>query len=381
MPPRISPPPCLRMPSALLTAIGSGGGGLAAVSLLRRAVLSKNLVTIQALVRSATLSGHPEAGRAAAGYRELVRLADQNPAAANQVLSMPIVGLWALHTLTALRSADPSATPGELPELIERFAGPADSVPHLTAESGSLRLDLRLEPVDRRHLPATAVRYELAGDESDLERWRNRLAAGWEFLVRDHRPRAVEAGAVLSLLVPQPESGNSHGSATLRHGFGLIMMSRPPSASATAVTITHEVQHAKLAALMDMFRMVEPDRREMHYAPWRPDPRPTTALLQGAYAHLGVAGFWRERMYAEPDPVAAARAQVEFARWHEATEQSTATLLDGAALTPIGRRFATAMRDQLARWHAEPVPAGRRAEARSHNDRHRAKWQQAHGRP
>jgi hypothetical protein len=39
----------------------------------------------------------------------------------------------------------------------------------------------------------------------------------------------------------------------------------------------------------------ETRRRPAPYAPWRSGPRPLNGLLQGAYAFLGVSGFWRQQ--------------------------------------------------------------------------------------
>jgi hypothetical protein len=45
-----------------------------------------------------------------------------------------------------------------------------------------------------------------------------------------------------------------------------------------------------------------PDDGHRYYVPWRDDPRPISGLLQGAYAYLGVTGFWRTRRQPDGDP-------------------------------------------------------------------------------
>src|SRR5262249_53080652 len=131
--------------------------------------------------------------------------------------------------------------------------------------------------------------------------------------------------------------------------------------------------HAKLAALMDLFRLVEPGG-ELYYAPWRTDPRPLPALLQGAYAHLGVAGFWRIQRRLECEAGLARRAEVEFARWRAAAEQATRAILESGRLTSIGSEFVTAMAERLTRWRDEPVPPGAQAEAARLLHDHHARW-------
>jgi HEXXH motif-containing protein len=45
----------------------------------------------------------------------------------------------------------------------------------------------------------------------------------------------------------------------------------------------HEVQHLKLAALLDIVTLTMPGEHDRYYAPWRDDPRPLSGLLQGTY--------------------------------------------------------------------------------------------------
>ena len=40
---------------------------------------------------------------------------------------------------------------------------------------------------------------------------------------------------------------------------------------------------------------------ERVYAPWRPEPRPVVGLLQGVYAHLGIARFWGAQWHVETE--------------------------------------------------------------------------------
>ncbi|MDV6287982.1 HEXXH motif-containing putative peptide modification protein [Streptomyces sp. UP1A-1] len=89
-------------------------------------------------------------------------------------------------------------------------------------------------------------------------------------------------------------------SASSGDSFGAMLISRPGSALALAETLVHEFQHSKLAALLHLFPLLDDDREERYYAPWRADPRHLTGLLHGAYAFTGVAGFWRDRL-AEPE--------------------------------------------------------------------------------
>ena len=55
-------------------------------------------------------------------------------------------------------------------------------------------------------------------------------------------------------------------------------------------------------------------------------------LLQGIYAHLGIARFWQAQQHAETDPDGLLRAQVLFARWRPAIGETVQTLLETARL-------------------------------------------------
>lgn len=362
------------MPEYAFRALARGDGGRPAIEVLRRAQYSKNLLLIRAAVTSAAHRRHPRAAAAAHAYRQLRRMSERAPATARRLIGSPVTGLWALHTVLGLTAADPGADPGGLAGLIEQFARPADPATTIRAEAGGHRLDLRVVTGDAAYLNLTRTDRALTTDPDRMRQWREQMGAGWQRLVRDHREVAGEVAATMSVLVPEARTGPGYSSATLRHGFGLLVMSPPADARVAATTLAHEVQHAKLSAVMDLFPLVRPDATGRFYAPWRTDPRPAGALLHGAYAHLGVAGFWRREMRAEPDRAARAEAEVEFVQWHAATTRATADLLAADVLAPVGRRFAALMAERLGQWHAEPVAAASRAEAARRGETHRRQW-------
>ncbi|MFI5678974.1 aKG-HExxH-type peptide beta-hydroxylase [Streptomyces cellulosae] len=197
-------------------------------------------------------------------------------------------------------------------------------------------------------------------------------------------------------------------SASSGDSFGAMVIARPSSAVALAETLVHEFQHSKLAALLHLFPLLEDDREERYYAPWRADPRHLTGLLHGAYAFTGVAGFWRDRL-------TAARARggdegsddrrgpddrrdvgdghrpadnregtrhdqaVESAGYHFALRRTQSrlvvrTLLAEGRLTPQGRALVTGLARTLDGWLREPVPAAALARARTAALLHRTEW-------
>lgn len=182
---------------------------------------------------------------------------------------------------------------------------------------------------------------------------------------------------MVKVIVPwqSPESG--HVSVSSPQVFGSVAMSRQPDKYSCAETLVHETQHLKLCALLDLVALTWPDRGRRFYAPWRPDPRPASGLIQGAYAYLGVSGFWREQRLAAPEPEIRRRGHSEFARWRDGAATVAQTLLGSGQLTDAGVTFVEAMLKVLDEWRHEPVPPDALTVARDKSDRHLAQWQLA----
>ncbi|MDQ1049255.1 HEXXH motif domain-containing protein [Streptomyces sp. V4I2] len=195
--------------------------------------------------------------------------------------------------------------------------------------------------------------------------------------------RAVVPWGRTSTLPPAPPTVQA--SASSGDSFGAMVIARPSSALALAETLVHEFQHSKLAALLHLFPLLDDDRAERYYAPWRPDPRHLTGLLHGAYAFTGVAGFWRDRMAAARDDRAAVEEGVkeksleEEAGYHFALRRLQSrlvvrTLLAEGRLTAQGRALVSGLARTLDGWLREPVPASALARARTAAALHRTEW-------
>jgi HEXXH motif-containing protein len=190
---------------------------------------------------------------------------------------------------------------------------------------------------------------------------------------------AAEIAAIVKVIVParSPQSGYFSTSSPLT--FGTVVMSRQPDKYTCAETLVHETQHLKLCALLDLVSLTWPDNGERYYAPWRTDPRPASSLLQGAYAFLGVSGFWRNQRQIAPDQEVRQQAQAKFARWREGAAGAVGTLLSSGQLTKLGRVFAENMAQVLDGWRREPVPGEAIARARRESERHLAQWHADNG--
>jgi uncharacterized protein len=213
---------------------------------------------------------------------------------------------------------------------------------------------------------------------SQVTQFGDTLRAAWPVL---SSASAAEIAAIVRVIVPYrpPESGNFNISISSPQVFGTVAMSRQPDKYTCAETLVHETQHLKLGALLDLVTLTRPDDDQRYYAPWRPDPRPASGLLQGAYAFLGVGGFWRGQRQAAPEPGIRERAHVEFARWRDGAATVAATLLGSGQLTSFGETFVETMAEVLDGWRREPVPGDALAVARRESDRHLARWQADNG--
>ncbi len=232
----------------------------------------------------------------------------------------------------------------------------------VSAGEGETRIRLVLDDVDP---------YRFAGFDVPLERltaprqrdWRRRIAGGWRLLVRHHQKTAAEVRYLISAVTPLMGAGDAMRSITSRHSFGTVALSLPKDDVAMALTLSHEVQHAKLSALMDLLPMVTEPTTALYYAPWRPDPRPLASLLQGMYAHLEVARFWRRHREVTREPAEMHYANIEYARWRKACAQVAEVLCAQPQLTRSGSLFVAGMTNVLRSWRHDYVPTEAQAEA------------------
>ncbi|MCG5214863.1 aKG-HExxH-type peptide beta-hydroxylase [Streptosporangium sp. KLBMP 9127] len=415
------------LPAGLFRDLSRGGGGAEAVHALAAVERSKHLLLLHGLMAESARLGGPAAEAAEVGYDHVRRLGRAAPRAAEHVVRYPAVGLWALTTLRSLRAGDLA---GARPERMAALAlaicvharedltltlfsergrvtvpsvgglwlpGAPDRTPvAVRAREGRVEVAgdapgrrawrgvrrwrfgpgpgqwrVALDDVDPYRFPREAGRRPRL-DRAELARLRDRLDAGWGILAEGHAEAAEEVRAAVTMLTPIMPKVSGGASASAGAAFGCVALSTPGDAAVAAVTLVHETQHLKLNALMTMFDLAEPAPGELYYAPWRPDPRPFTALFHGAYAHLGVTAFWRRRL--GHDPAAAAR----FALWRRVTLDAVRRLLAAGRFTHTGRLFAQGMLEVLEDWGGEPVPAEARSWARATAERHRARWLARH---
>ncbi|NRQ32503.1 HEXXH motif domain-containing protein [Nonomuraea sp. NN258] len=303
-------------------------------------------------------------------------------------LSLPSVGRAIFHGADEGSPARARACGGSVELTVgrKRVTVPAAARPVPVSSSFATWEDVRLLPLGSglriddtdpfRFMPEARQRGRLP--EAEVARWARTAVEGWQLLAEGHRVLAAEVDELISMLVPLAAGRRGLVSASTRAAFGCVALSRPPDAAIMAVTLAHEVQHVKLAALLDLFPLVE-SAPARYYAPWRDDPRPPMGLLHGTYAFTGVAAFWSRQRHAETSPRAALKAHTEFARWRQAAMETVQLLADGGHLTPLGRGFAAGLAGTLRELCEQSVPAEALSRARRAAALHRARWRERNG--
>lgn len=424
------------MPRELFDALAAGGGGPEAIRELTAAEHSKHGLLLRGVISAAQTAGADQARLARHGRDVLGAVEHRHPLIAARTLRYPSVGAWAVRTLRALRGG--TGTPGADPARLAAVAAAAAVRSGLDAEiqvrpdagvvalpslgtaavdadlaivrssaghaeiswahgrvdipsdprrdapgwQGLRRvragnLDIGIDDLDPFRMPAVpGLARRLSAREAD--EWTSAIQQGWHLLATDHSEIAAEVAAAISVVVPLSPSVHGQLSSSSPETFGAIAMSRPPDPHTCAVTLSHEVQHVKLGALLDIVSLTLPDDGRRYYAPWRADARPVAGLLQGAYAYLGVTGFWRTQRRLADGP-AQLRADGEFALWRAGTARVIETLLSSGRLTAAGLDFVRRMSKTVAAWQSESVSAQARAFARRESRRHLARWELDNG--
>lgn len=186
---------------------------------------------------------------------------------------------------------------------------------------------------------------------SEIADLRTVLGQAWALLTRHHPQHAAAVSTMRISLVPlrRPSPGREVSAAS-RHAFGSIGSSIPSEPARFAEILIHEHLHVKLGALMDLVPLHFGPSPILYHAPWRDDSRPIGALLQGAYAHLGVADFWRVRRGTVAAAEAAEAAAAEFVKRLEQVSNAVDTLDRSTELTAAGRRFVDGMAGTVSNW-------------------------------
>ncbi|MFC1413974.1 FxsB family cyclophane-forming radical SAM/SPASM peptide maturase [Streptacidiphilus sp. N1-12] len=157
------------------------------------------------------------------------------------------------------------------------------------------------------------------------------------------------AGILTAITPLRPRADGAQVSGTSRDAFGAVGVAATDDPETLALLLLHEIQHAKLGALMDVVDLHDEQDSHLYPAAWREDLRPLEGLLQGTYAHIAVADFWRNRSHCSPEGSGHV-ADREYRRWRDATDQGIDTLVGSGSLTDIGLEVALQMRSTVHGW-------------------------------
>lgn len=223
----------------------------------------------------------------------------------------------------------------------------------LTVGSAARPLTVMLEDLDpQRSCVGHSVAPRL--DATRLAEFASLLDGAWRLLVTDYPEHAVAIATCVRSVVPLARPSTGSTSASAATAFGAVAVSTPDDAAGLAQLLIHEAQHVKLGALIDFVDLFAPTGNGYYHAPWRADPRPARALLQGIYAHVGVADFWRIRR-TRVSGEEASRAGFEFAYWLAQSRLAARALATSGALTAHGDRFLGQLMTTMDGWSAVPV--------------------------
>ncbi len=430
-----------RLVAASFDAIAAGHADPAGLSVLRDGQLSKHLLMLRMIAdevkeKPGWQATRPAGASTVAASLELLAEAHRHDRAATTgVLAYPYVGAWLVQCVRELRRPQGRPPLAHLAEIAAAAAirtglefdldvWPADGTVSLPS-IGLCHPRMDISPLPVRHnasrttvgdvdLPAdpsldragwyglqrltapTAVPIHVVLDDLDPYRappamhatgrlprsrctgWRALFAAAWRLLCHDHGVWAAQLAELLVALTPLVEQVPGHSmSATARRSFGAVALTCPSEPVGFAAVLCHELQHAKLNALLDLVELCEPTDERLYYAPWRSDPRPLTALLHGTYAFLGVADFWQRRSIIDNDT----RARYEFAQVRLHVRRALEVLQAAAGLTTAGRRFVSGMASWADGLLAGQLPERQRRYVELASDDHYVTWRIRNLRP
>jgi HEXXH motif-containing protein len=258
----------------------------------------------------------------------------------------------------------------------ENTDGAWSDLPRIVIDSGGQRLDVVLDSADP-YLDRYGIIRAPVGDD-DLVTWQELLTRAWVILTRDHCSLApVIAGTVRTLVPMVAPSPTRPVSSTDIACFGAVALSLPADALSMAETLVHESHHALLGGIMDLLPLIGVGRDFLAYAPWRDDPRPCGALLQGIFAHYGMGRFWHRQRGIGPPPQRL-RGTAEFARLRMVTTQAADVLARSGVLTEAGHDFLAVVRGELAAWHDEQLPVSAVGSVEDLSAEHRVRWRLRH---
>jgi HEXXH motif-containing protein len=397
-----------------------GGGDRPERELLRSAHVSKRIAQLAAI--HAAAGDHD--GGVPASFQALADVQRESQGTVAELLSSPQVGAWAAHCLRLLTAGDKDPLWTHLAQLGAVAASAAirtnssvrvlvpvrsgavcfptvgrafvagaatrslvecavagtevlidgappaawERVRDLRTSAGGVELSVQLDDVDPYWSSfGMPMADRLTDDELGI--WRDQLDGAWQVLAERHSHRLGTMAAAVRCLVPVAQAGQVGGvSASSADAPGAIALTEPVSPVRLAATLIHESQHYRLATLHDLQRLYEFPARQLHYSPWRNDPRPASGVVHALMAFIGVADFWfRERT---GDPA----VELEYARHIRQLRVARRAGIEAPELTRLGKALVNELSQAI---DALPLDTGAEEVRRVADDlvtEHEATW-------
>lgn len=280
--------------------------------------------------------------------------------------------LWAHDGVVRVAAGGTTVT---LPEDTESDAPGWEGLRRFRTEHAGVAITVTLDDLGP-YAPVPALRAAGRLSPAGFACWQRWFGRMWPVLVDDHPASARALAAGLRSVVPLPRGERLRArAASSSDAFGCVLLSEPDEdeavlAAQLGVAVVHELRHSLLNGLIFLSPLFE-ECDELFHTPWRDDPRPLGGLVHGVYAFSGVAHYWRAR---GTDGLAG----FEFALWRSAVRAALETLRGHSALTPLGRALVTALDEQTAGWHEEPVGTREQRLAHLAAAHRRASWRGHH---
>jgi uncharacterized protein len=373
--------------------LAAGPGDRAAMAVLADAMYSVNRALVGAVARRLGDTSGALAGAAVDGWRLLSKLDTEHPEAVREVLTYPCVQAWATRCLGPARDVGADLDRAHLGGVAAAAALRAgietevtmpvlDGAVHLpavgafvvTAGTGPVARVLvspsgvtsassagEWQPVRRITAAGISVTLDDVDPFRDCQAWvpAGRLtAAAWESwqlalpaaitrLAAELPGYADVLRAGLRSVVPiLPAAAGLRRSGSARRAFGAVAVALTEDPGSLSELLLHEMQHVKLAALVNLFDLFNRADGSLFPVPWRPDARPFEGVLHGTYAHLAVAELWRTRAMAAPTEPTVDRYRI-YRSW---VEDGIAAMLTADCLLPAGERFVEGMHATVKGW-------------------------------
>ncbi len=227
----------------------------------------------------------------------------------------------------------------------------------LRSTANDVSIEIILEDIDR-HAADTREGMQQTITTDSLQQWQALFDEAWLFLTTHFPHEAEMLAAYLIGIVPLiPTTAQEGRSATAHDAFGSFMLTPPENGLELARIMVHEAQHGQLGVISWNIELTTMKPGGLYYTPWRRDPRPAHATIDGCQSFAAECRFWATALRVLPvgNPHRR-RAEYECARWIAPTTATANQLLQSTALTPAGRALLGALHEQLSTMEAPPIP-------------------------